>query len=87
MIYQDDRELENPAADLALLNRIPEITGGKFLAPERLEEEFFKMLKSEVTTEYLKQEEYRVWDRWPFFLAFVTVLSLEWWLRKRNGWV
>ena len=28
MVYQDDRELENPAADLALLKQIAEITGG-----------------------------------------------------------
>jgi hypothetical protein len=86
MIYQDDRELENPAADLALLAQIAEITGGKAIAPEGLED-YLKTLKSEVTTEYLTQKEQRLWDKWPFLLLFVAVLSIEWWLRKRHGWV
>ena len=33
---QDDRELENPAADRALLREIASITGGKSVAPEEL---------------------------------------------------
>jgi uncharacterized membrane protein len=86
LIYQDDRELENTAADLAILSQIAEITGGKSLRPESLED-YLKTLKSEITTEYLTQKEQRLWDKWPFFLAFVIVLTGEWWLRKRNGWV
>ncbi len=31
--YRDDRELENPSADLTLLRQIAEMTGGKFLPP------------------------------------------------------
>jgi uncharacterized membrane protein len=86
LVYQDDRELENPAADLALMRQIAEITGGQSLSPERLDE-YLRTLKSEVTTEYMTQKEHRLWDQWPFFLVFVTVLTLEWWLRKAHGWV
>ena len=31
--------------------------------------------------------EHRVWDNWPFFLLFTALMTLEWWLRKRHGWV
>ena len=36
LVYQDDRELENPAADLALARQIAEITGGEAVAHEGL---------------------------------------------------
>ena len=40
-----------------------------------------------MVTEYVTQTEHRVWDNWPFLLIFTTLLMLEWWLRKRHGWV
>ena len=33
LVYQDDRELENPSADLALARQIAEITGGEAVHP------------------------------------------------------
>ena len=36
LVYQDDRELENPSADLKLAREIAEITGGEPVTPERL---------------------------------------------------
>ena len=36
LVYQDDREMENPAADLDLAKQIAELTGGESVAPERL---------------------------------------------------
>jgi transposase len=35
--------------------------------------------------DYERLTEHRVWDNWPFFLIFTTLLMLEWWLRKRHG--
>lgn len=86
LVFQDDRELENPAADLALLRQIADLTGGKLLSPEQLGKHL-RTLNSEQLTETVVQKEVRLWDNWPFFLIFVLILSLEWWLRKRNGWV
>ena len=86
MVYQDNRELENPAADLALLKQISEITGGI-------------ALKSEDLTKHLEgpnprprrlsvtQVDHKLWDNWTFFLIFVAILSAEWALRKAKGWV
>jgi len=86
LVYQDDREMENPAADLGLLRDIATTTGGQFLAPEKLDD-FLRTLSGKIYTEYVAQTEHKIWDNWPFFLIFTALLTLEWWLRKRNGWV
>jgi len=86
LVYQDDREMENPAADRALLRQISENSGGKSLAPEQLSS-YLKGLKGKLFTESSSQTERKVWDNWPFLLLFATLLTLEWWIRKRHGWV
>jgi hypothetical protein len=84
-VYQDDRELENPAADRGLLRQIAEITGGQFVAPEELGKQLASLDAG--ATERVSLTEKRIWDNWYFFLIFATLLTLEWWLRKRKGWV
>jgi hypothetical protein len=86
LVYQDDRELENPSADLALARQIAEMTGGETQSPEKLAGGL-KTWDRSAYTEYLSPSEYKVWDNWPFLLIFVALLTLEWWLRKRHGWV
>jgi uncharacterized membrane protein len=86
LVYQDDRELENPAADKALAREIARITDGEPVTPERLTT-YLKAIDRSVYTEYIKPSEYKVWDNWPFLLIFTALLTLEWWLRKRHGWV
>jgi uncharacterized membrane protein len=86
LVYQDDRELENPSADLKLAREIAELTGGEPVNPEKLGS-YLKGIDRSVYTEYLSPSEYKVWDNWPFLLVFAALLTLEWWVRKRNGWV
>ena len=86
LVYQDDRELENPSADLKLAREIAEITGGETVTPERLAT-YLKGIDRSVYTESLSLSEYKVWDNWPFLLIFTALLTMEWWLRKRHGWV
>ncbi|WZO99876.1 vWA domain-containing protein [Isosphaeraceae bacterium EP7] len=86
MIYQDDREMENPAADLSLLRQVAETTGGSFLPPERLAR-YVREMKKDEFTQTSSMTERRIWDNWPFMLTFLTILTAEWYLRKRNGWV
>jgi uncharacterized membrane protein len=86
LVYQDDRELENPSADLALARQIAAITEGEAVTPERLTT-YLKGLDRSASTEYVSASEHRVWDNWPFLLIFTVLLTLEWWLRKRHGWV
>ncbi len=86
LVYQDDRELENPSADLALARQIATITDGESVSHERLTS-YLKSIDRSVYTEYVSPTEYKVWDNWPFLLIFTALLTLEWWLRKRHGWV
>jgi hypothetical protein len=86
LVYQDDRELENPSADLKLAREIAELTGGEMVPPEKLAAHL-KGIDSSAYTEYVTDSQYEVWDNWPFLLVFAFILTLEWWLRKRHGWV
>ena len=86
LVYQDDRELENPSADLKLAREIAELTGGQLVTPEKLNTHL-KQIDRSAYTEYVSDSEYEVWDNWPFLLIFAAILTLEWWLRKRHGWV
>jgi hypothetical protein len=86
LVYQDDRELDNPSADLALAKQIAEITSGETVPPEQLVK-YLKGLDHSAYTEYVSPTEHRVWDNWPFLLIFATLLTAEWWLRKKHGWV
>ena len=86
LVYQDDRELENPSADLDLAREIARVTDGEAVTPERLGN-YLKGLDRSGYTEYVTSQEHRVWDNWPFLLIFAALLTLEWWLRKRHGWV
>ena len=86
LVYQDDRELDNPSADVDLARQIAEITSGEPIPPEKLAEHV-KAIDQSAFTEYVTATEHRVWDNWPFLLIFTAILTAEWWLRKRNGWV
>jgi uncharacterized membrane protein len=86
LVYQDDRELENPSADLKLAREIAEITSGEPVNPEKLTA-YLKGVDQSVYTVIVSPSEYKVWDNWPFLLIFTALLTLEWWLRKRHGWV
>ena len=84
-VYQDDRELENPAADRQLLRDIASITGGQSVAPEALGKHLAALDTG--ITERVSLSEKRLWDNWYFLLIFAAIMSLEWWIRKRKGWV
>jgi hypothetical protein len=86
LVYQDDREMENPSADLDLAKQIAQLTGGESVAHEGLGK-YLKGIDQSAYTEYVSPTEHKIWDNWPFLLIFTALLTLEWWLRKRHGWV
>ena len=86
LVSQDDKELEAPTADPGLLSAIATATGGKVLKPEELLKEL-KTLDLRQFREFESQEEFRLWDNWPMLLLFVSVISLEWFIRRKMGMV
>jgi uncharacterized membrane protein len=86
LVSQEDRELEQPTADPSLLAAIAATTGGKVLTPENLVKEL-SSIDLRQFSEFESQEEFRMWDNWPMFLAFLGVLSAEWIVRRKSGMV
>ena len=82
-----DPELDNPAADPDLMSEIAELTGASVVPPEKLSSFLDDLLKSGISTELTRNRMVNLWDNWPLLLVFVSVLTLEWFVRKRNGLV
>ncbi len=87
LTFAQDLELDNPAADGAMLESLATTTGGQALAPEQLGDLVRKLVENTEHLEIRQETKRTFWDTWPFFLAFVGLLSVEWWLRKRWGLV
>ncbi|HVX62059.1 MAG TPA: glutamine amidotransferase [Pirellulales bacterium] len=87
LVYDQDLELNNPAADVGALESLAAMTEGKSLAPEQLPSLLDELKAGAKSLEIETQSKETLWDRWPFFLIFVGVLALEWVLRKRWGLV
>ena len=89
-VSDQDVELDQPAAEPMLLSSLANLTaeaGGEGLAPEELPDllERLKARAEEFEEEIV--ETVTLWDRWPTLIAFVGLLSTEWFLRKRWGLV
>jgi uncharacterized membrane protein len=87
LVFHQDLELDSAAADAPTMQALAAMTGGQSLAPEQLPD-LIKRLTDE--TQYLdvRQETKKTfWDTWSLFLTLVTLLGVEWYLRKRWGLV
>ncbi len=90
LVYEQDMELDNAAADptlLASLAKMSEAAGGRLLAPEELPGLLNELAERPI--EQLVEREVREtpWDTWPFFMLFMGVLCVDWYLRKKWGLV
>lgn len=77
------REFERPEANVGLLRRIAERTGGKFYTladAGRLPEDV-----GDVIASVRKHEDTSLWDSWWVWGLLVGVLCAEWVVRKRAG--
>lgn len=87
---EQDLELDNPAAEPALLAQMAQLTaeaGGAALAPEELPDLLARLAAAPPETSEQVVARVTHWDTWPFFLTLVALLGLEWFLRKRWGLV
>jgi len=87
LVFQQDLELDNAAADAPTMEGLAAMTGGRSQPPEQLRE-LIKRLADETQSLDVQQETKKTfWDTWSFFLTLVGLLGLEWYLRKRWGLV
>ena len=90
LVYEQDLELDNAAADpslLASLAKVSEQSGGRLLQPEDLPGLVDEIKDRPLEREVSREVKETPWDTWPFFALFVCVLSLDWLLRKKWGLV
>ncbi|MBN2477416.1 MAG: hypothetical protein JXB62_22615 [Pirellulales bacterium] len=87
LVFQQDLELDNAAADAATLESLAAMTGGESLAPEQFPELIERLAQRTEHLEVEQQIKEALWDTWPFFLLLVALLGTEWYLRKRWGLV
>jgi hypothetical protein len=87
LVYEQDLELDNAAADSASLESLAAITGGQSLPPEQLPELVHRLATQTEYLEVHQETKKTIWDTWPFFLTLVGLLGIEWYLRKRWGLV
>ena len=83
-----DLELDNPAADRALLDEIARATAGSVVQPEELPA-FLARWADEppAAAESTVLTRVPLYDRWWLPLVFVGLLGTEWYLRKKKGLV
>jgi hypothetical protein len=87
LVFDQDLELDNPAADRGALESLAAMTTGRTVPPEQLPD-FFAQLKEQLKDlEVETLVKHALWDGWPFFLIMVALLALEWWWRKKWGLV
>lgn len=87
LVFDQDLELDNPAADRGALESLAAMTSGRTIPPEQLPD-FFAQLKEQLKDlEVETLIKHTLWDGWPFFLIMVALLALEWWWRKKWGLV
>ena len=87
LVYQQDLELDNAAADRSTLEGIAAMTGGQSIAPEQLSDLIRRLATETEHLEVQHETKKTFWDTWTFFCLLVALLSLEWYLRKRWGLV
>jgi hypothetical protein len=91
LVFEQDLELDNAAADVATLESLAAMTGGRALAPEELPS-LIQQLARQTESLQIRQESKgtlwtKQWYTWSFFLLLVGLLGCEWYLRKRWGLV
>lgn len=87
MVYEHDLELHNPAADSAFAAELAETTGGKTLKSEELSSFLRELIKRDLQPDDRRLTTVSLWDNWGFLVLFVSIMTVEWFLRKTRGLV
>jgi hypothetical protein len=90
VVFEQDLEMENSAARPELMASLAKLTGdsgGEAIAPEQLPELLKRIKQEPRDREVATETKFTPWDSPLFFLIVVGLLCVEWYLRKRWGWV
>jgi uncharacterized membrane protein/cell division protein FtsB len=94
MVEDQDVELSNPAPDFKQMEQLAAATtaaGGSVLAPEQFADLLRQLRDAPPLFRVEQQQRWQLFDdalsAWLFVIAFVSLLTAEWFLRKRWGMV
>lgn len=87
MVYDSNLELDNPIAYPKLLDNISDLSGGRSIAPEQLPDLIQELYEKSNELIEPRETKQTLYDNWFVLSAFVLVLGIEWFLRKRLGLV
>ena len=89
-IYRQDLELANPIANVELMRQLADATanaGGGVRAPEDISDIFRAIAEKPAEFVIEKQESFTPWDSGPLLFIVLSLMSFEWFLRKKWGLV
>jgi hypothetical protein len=81
-----DLELDYPSADYDFLKELSSLSGGTSMKPEELGS-LLERLNQTKQSALTRIQVISLWDNWWLLLAFVSLMSFEWYLRKKRGLV
>ena len=85
LVQDRNMELDNPVAYPKLLADISAITGGRSVPPEQLGALIEELIQQSNELVESRETKSTLFDSWYLLIAFVLVLTIEWFLRKCWG--
>jgi hypothetical protein len=85
LVQNRNLELDNPVTYPKLLSDISAITGGKSIPPEQLGVLIEDLIRQSNELVEKRESKRTLFDSWILLLAFIVILSMEWFLRKYWG--
>ena len=85
LVQDRNLELDNPVAYPKLLTDVAAVTGGRSVPPEQLGALIEELLQQSDELVEKRETKRTLFDSWELLLLFISILSLEWFLRKYWG--
>lgn len=82
-------EFRNTRADYGLMRQLAALSGGASISSSRLDAlpDILADLDSYRAVDRVENNQIRLWQRYPFLILVILLLTVEWFLRKRFGLV
>ena len=86
-VAEQDLELDNASSDPDAMKGVARASDGEVVRAEMLPKWLDDLMKKTDYLEVKQETKKTLWDTWNFFFAVLTILTVEWYLRKRWGLV
>jgi len=84
-IVQENEEFKDPAINRTLLMKLAEVSGGKYFDLPQNDIGDKLSIDNPPITKLAGKRQISLWDNGYVFLLVISIVSLEWWIRKRKG--